>query len=127
MSEELAFAGALELRSLIASKQVSPVEVAETYLSRIERLDPQLNSYLTVTVDEALRAAQAAEDAVTRGDSLGPLHGVPVSIKDSEDTAGVRYDHGGALPQEPRARRGLAAGGAHPRRGRRHAGQDEPA
>ena len=94
MNEDLAFAGALELRSLIAGKEVSPVEVAEMYLSRIERLDPQLNSYLTVTADEALRAARAAEDAVMRGDSLGPLHGIPVSIKDSEDTAGVRTTMG---------------------------------
>lgn len=94
MNEELAFAGAIELRSLIASKRVSPVEVAEMYLSRIERLDPQLNSYLTVTADAALRAARTAEDAVMRGDSLGPLHGIPVSIKDSEDTAGVRTTMG---------------------------------
>ena len=94
MNEDLAFAGVLKLRSLIATKQVSPVEVAEMYLSRIERLDSRLNSYLTVTVDEALRAASEAENAVMRGDSLGPLHGIPVSIKDSEDTAGVRTTMG---------------------------------
>ena len=70
------------------------------YLSRIERLDPQINSYLTVTADEALRAAQAAEDAVTRGDSIGPLHGVPVSIKDSEDTAGVRTTMGALFHED---------------------------
>ena len=100
MNEELAFAGAIELRSLIASKRVSPVEVAEMYLSRIERLDPQLNSYLTVTADAALRAARTAEDAVMRGDSLGPLHGIPVSIKDSEDTAGVRTTMGSLFHED---------------------------
>ncbi len=100
MNEDLAFAGALKLRSLVASKQVSPVELAEMYLSRIERLDPQLNSYLTVTADEALRAARAAEDAVMRGDSLRLLHGIPVSIKDSEDTAGVRTTMGSLFHQD---------------------------
>ena len=100
MTEDLAFAGALKIRSLIANKEVSPVEVTSMYLSRVERLDPQLNSYLTVTADEALRAARAAEDAVMRGDSLGLLQGIPVSIKDSEDTAGVRTTMGSLFHED---------------------------
>ena len=96
MDEKLAFASASELRELIAEKQVSPVELAELYFSRIERLDPQLNSFLTLTHDEAMKTAKAAEDAVVRGDKLGPLHGVPVSIKDLEMTKGTRTT-GGSL------------------------------
>ena len=70
------------------------------YLDRIERLDSQLNSYLTVAADQALRAAQAAEAAVMRGDALGLLHGVPVSIKDSENTRGVRTTMGSLVHRD---------------------------
>lgn len=86
MDDDLAFAGALEQRRLIAAREVSPRELVELYLERTERLDERLRSYLTVTGEGALRAAREAEDAVMRGDPLGPLHGVPVSIKDTEDT-----------------------------------------
>jgi len=95
-NDELAFAPAIELRNLVATQKVSPVELAELYLDRIERLDPRLNSYLTVDRDGALQAAREAEEAVVRGDSLGPLHGVPVSIKDLEMTRGIRST-GGSL------------------------------
>ena len=94
--DELAFTPALELRRLIAEKEVSPVELAELYLRRIERLDPQLNAYLTVSADEALSSARAAEQAVAAGETLGPLHGVPISIKDLELTKGIRTT-GGSL------------------------------
>ena len=92
--DELAFLPALELRELIAKREVSPVEVTELFLERIERLDGSLNSYLTVTRELALQSAREAEAAVMRGDDLGPLHGVPVSIKDLEMTAGVRTTSG---------------------------------
>ncbi len=82
---------------MIARREVSPVEVAEVFLERIERLDGSLNSYLTVTPESALDAAREAESAVMRGDELGPLHGVPVSIKDLEMTAGVRTTSGSLL------------------------------
>ena len=94
---DIAFAPATELKDLIARKEVSPVEVTELYLSRIDALDSQLNSYLTVTRDEALAGARAAEDAVMRGESLGPLHGLPLSIKDLEMTAGIRTTSGSAI------------------------------
>ena len=93
---ELAFASAHELSGLIRSKKVSPVEVTELFLRRIEVLDPQMNSYLTVTADEALRSAKAAEEAVRPGATMGLLHGVPVSIKDLESTKGIRTT-GGSL------------------------------
>ena len=90
IDENLAFVPSHELAALIADKQVSPVEITQLYYDRIERLDSQLNSYLTLTQDEAMQAAKAAEEAVMRGDTLGSLHGVPISIKDLQMTKGVR-------------------------------------
>ena len=89
MDERLAFAPAHELAGLIATKQVSPVEITELYFERIERLDSQLHAYLALMRDEAVQAARAAEEAVVRGDQLGPLHGVPISVKDMQMTKGV--------------------------------------
>ena len=95
-NDDLAFMPTTELRALIAAGEVSPVEATELYLSRIDRLDSRLNSYLTVTADEAIDSARRAEEAVARGDALGPLHGVPISIKDLELTRGIRTT-GGSL------------------------------
>ena len=94
---ELAYASATDLVELIASGEVSPVELTELYLSRIERLDPELNSFLILTGEEAMDAARAAEQAVTRGDELGPLHGLPISIKDTQVVKGVRTTKGSLL------------------------------
>ena len=82
MAEELAWLPAVELAELIRRKAVSPVEVVEATLDRIERLNPRLNAYCTVLADEARESALAAEVAVMTGEQLGPLHGVPVSLKD---------------------------------------------
>ena len=92
--QDLAFTSAWELRELIKTKQVSPVALAELYFDRIESLDSQLNAYLTLNRDEAMDQARAAEAAVVRGDELGPLHGLPVSIKDLEITKGLRTTAG---------------------------------
>ena len=92
--EALAFASASELRKLIDSKQVSVVELTEMFLGRIETLNPTLNAYLTVTGDEALSSARAADRALTRGETRGPLHGIPISIKDLELTQGIRSTMG---------------------------------
>ena len=96
-SDELAFASATDLLELIATKQVSPVELTELYFSRIDRLDSQLNAYLLLTREEAMRAAKAAEEAVIRGEDLGALHGLPISIKDTQMTKGVRTTQGSLL------------------------------
>jgi aspartyl-tRNA(Asn)/glutamyl-tRNA(Gln) amidotransferase subunit A len=96
LEEQLAFAPATELRSLIASRAISPIELTDLYLARIERLDGRLHSYLTVAAESAQASAKAAEAAVMRGDSLGPLHGIPVSVKDLEPTRGVTTT-GGSL------------------------------
>ncbi|SVC01990.1 uncharacterized protein METZ01_LOCUS254844, partial [marine metagenome] len=75
IDENLAFEPATRIGELIKSKELSPVEITKLYLERIEKLDSNLNSYLTVTADIALRAAQNAEDKLVNGDELGALHG----------------------------------------------------
>ena len=90
IDNELAFAPATDLLELIATKQISPVELTKLYYSRIDTLDSRLNSYLLLTRDEAMKTARAAEEAVMRGEELGALHGLPISIKDTQMTRGVR-------------------------------------
>ena len=101
IDENLAFAPATELKELIANKKVSPVEITQLYLDRINTLDGQLNSYLTVTSELALESARKAEKAVVAGDELGPLHGIPISIKDLQMTKGVKTT-GGSLAYKDR-------------------------
>ncbi len=96
IDQDLAFAPATELRELIVDEQITSVELTELYLSRIERLDGQLNSYLTLTPDIALAQARRADEATARGESFGALHGLPISIKDLQMTKGVRTT-GGSL------------------------------
>src|SRR5262245_30614365 len=97
---ELCYMPALELGVAIRSKKVSPVEVVEAVLARIERLNPQLNAYCTITAAAARAAAKEAEAAVMRGDALGMFHGIPVSIKDLVATKGVRTTHGSKLYEQ---------------------------
>jgi aspartyl-tRNA(Asn)/glutamyl-tRNA(Gln) amidotransferase subunit A len=97
-SDELCWLPATELAALIRRRRVSPVEVVDAVLDRIERENPRLNAYVTVTADEARRAARAAERAVTRKSArVGPLHGVPFSVKDLVVTRGVRTTFGTPL------------------------------
>src|SRR5919109_3437309 len=92
--DELAFLSAAETAAAIATKQVSPVDVVQAYLTRIERLDGQLRAYITVLCDEALAAARQAEQAVHRGEALPPLFGVPVAVKDQFWTRGILTTNG---------------------------------
>ena len=94
---ELAFASATDLLELILTKQISPVELTELYFDRIERLDSQLNAFLLLTHDEAMETAKAAEAAVLRGDQLGALHGLPIPIKDTQMTKGIRTTSGSVV------------------------------
>ncbi|MDE2937917.1 MAG: amidase [Chloroflexota bacterium] len=89
IKRELAFESAGVLRRLIDSKEVSCVELTELFLQRIEELNPVLNAYLAVCPDEAMAAAHRAQEAVQSGEQVGPLHGIPVSIKDLEMTKGI--------------------------------------
>ena len=88
---------AREIAALIRQKAVSPVEVARTHLDRIERLNPKLNAFVDCQPEVVLSRARAAEQAIQRGDQLGPLHGVPVSIKSSIDVAEHRCEAGTRL------------------------------
>src|SRR5438477_881197 len=90
----LDYAPATDLVEAIRARRLSPVEVLEDVLQRAERLQPSLHPFMTIDADRARNAARDAEAAVTRGDSLGPLHGLPVSVKDLEPTAGLRTTYG---------------------------------
>jgi len=90
-------ADALTLARLIRDKQVSPVAVVEAVLARIEALQPTVNAFITVTAEEARAAARRAEAAVMGGERLGPLHGVPFSVKDLLPTRGVRTTMGSLI------------------------------
>jgi aspartyl-tRNA(Asn)/glutamyl-tRNA(Gln) amidotransferase subunit A len=91
------YADATELARLIRDRALSPVEVIQAHLDRIEAVNPKVNAVVTLMGEEALKAARVAEKAVLNGDALGPLHGVPFSIKDALDTAGVRTQRGSRL------------------------------
>ena len=94
MTGDLAFASAADLAAFVARRAVSPVEIVDLLLDRIERSQPTLNAFITMCAEEARTAARAAEDAVMHGDKLGPLHGVPFAVKDLVNTAGVRTTFG---------------------------------
>ena len=79
-----------EISGLIRRRDVSPVEVTEAVIARVTRIDPDLNAFITVTADEALSAARQVESEIAAGRWRGPLHGVPVSVKDLFHMAGVR-------------------------------------
>jgi aspartyl-tRNA(Asn)/glutamyl-tRNA(Gln) amidotransferase subunit A len=79
-----------EAGRLVQKKEVSPVELTQACLARIERLDPKLNSFITVMADSALEEGRRAEAEIARGEWKGPLHGIPVAVKDLAETAGVR-------------------------------------
>ncbi len=91
---DIPYMSATELSKLIEKKEVSPVEVAEAYLDRIDAVDFKFNAYLTVCREETLQAAREAERAITQGNHLGPMHGIPVGVKDQLWTKGVRTTGG---------------------------------
>ena len=91
---DLAFMPVTELVRLVRERKVSPVELVRMYLERIDRWDDRLHAYVTVSRDAALEQAKEAEAAVTRGDRLGPLHGIPIAVKDQFLTKGIRTTNG---------------------------------
>lgn len=93
-SPELPLLSAAATAQAIRTKQVSPVEVVQAYLERIDRLNPTLCAYITVLHEQAMAAARQAEQAVMRGADLGPLFGVPVSVKDQFWTRGILTTNG---------------------------------
>ena len=96
---------AAEIVSAVQKKKLSPVEIIDAVLARIEKINPQVNAYCTVVPEMARKAAKKAEGAAGRKGKLGPLHGVPVSVKDLTLTAGIRTTWGSKIfedfiPQE---------------------------
>ncbi|WP_170984261.1 amidase [Rhodoligotrophos defluvii] len=89
MSDALHFLTVSEAAGLIARKEISPVELTEAFLQRIEAVNPMVNAYVLVTAERALNDARRAEREIVAGHYRGPLHGVPVGIKDNYDTAGI--------------------------------------
>ena len=94
---DLTFLSAVSMAAQIRHKKLSPVELVEAHLARIEKLNPKLNAFVEVDAEGARRQARAAEQAVTRNESMGPLHGVPISIKSSLEVKGMRCEAGTRL------------------------------
>ncbi len=115
--DDLAWRSALEVAALVRDKQLSPVELTAALLARIEALDPGLGAFCLVTADTARTAAREAEIAVMKGEPIGLLHGVPLSLKDALYTRGLRTTGGSRLfaelvPEEDNVAVGrLKAGG----------------
>lgn len=95
--DELHYQDATALAGLIARRQVSAVEVMRAHLDRIEAIDPKVNAMVTVLAEQGLAAARAADEAVAAGDAVGPLHGVPFTVKDALDVAGAVTTRGSTL------------------------------
>ena len=97
MSLELTALTLSEAAALVRQRELSPVELTRAHLERIEALNPVLNCFITITADAALQRARQAEDAIQRGEIWGPLHGLPVALKDLFETQGVRTTAGSKL------------------------------
>lgn len=97
MDADLTWAPAWRVRELVATGAVSPIDVVDAALERLHAVEPQIHAFITVCAEEARAAARMADEAVRRGQPLGPLHGVPVSIKDDAWVGGVRATAGSLL------------------------------
>jgi len=100
MSPDVAHTTAAGLAREIRDGDLSPVEVVDATLERIDERNDRTNAFVTVTDERAREAARRAERAVEAGEPLGPLHGVPVAVKDLDDVAGVRTTHGSKLYED---------------------------
>ncbi|MQF68902.1 Asp-tRNA(Asn)/Glu-tRNA(Gln) amidotransferase subunit GatA [SAR202 cluster bacterium AD-804-J14_MRT_500m] len=100
LTNELVFLSVSELAGLIRELKVSPVELTKAYIERINALDFKLNSFITVFRTTALNDARIAEEEIRNGRYLGPLHGIPVAVKDQFWTKGIRTTAGSRIQQE---------------------------
>src|SRR5690349_6169989 len=94
---EINFLSAAQMAEQIRSRKFSPAELIEAHLAQIERVNPKLNAFVQVDVEGARKQARKAELAVNNGKELGPLHGVPLSIKSAIEVAGMRCEAGSKL------------------------------
>lgn len=98
MDIDLTYSDATRLAELIRTREVTSVEVVQAHLDRIAAVDPQVNAIVALS-EGALEAAKAADEALSAGGDIGPLHGVPFTVKDSFDTAGVLTQRGSPIFQ----------------------------
>src|ERR1700730_9653268 len=96
MSFDIIYSAATKVAELIRTREVSPVEIVQAHLDRIEAVNPKLNAIVTVA-DDALEAAKAAEAAVMAGGELGPVPGGPITVEDSSNPAGVLTQRGSPI------------------------------
>jgi amidase len=96
-ASEIAFLPAVEAAARIRAREISPVEVVEAAIDQIEAVNPIVNAVVTPAFEQARVEARAAEAAIQRGDELGPLHGLPIGLKDMTETAGLRTTYGSKL------------------------------
>jgi aspartyl-tRNA(Asn)/glutamyl-tRNA(Gln) amidotransferase subunit A len=96
-SKDLCYLSAAELSRLIRKKEVSPVEVVEAHLTRIEAVEPDLNSFITLLAEQAMKRAKEAEREIQAGRTRGPLHGIPIGLKDLFYVKGVRNTSGSKI------------------------------
>ena len=97
---EIPFLSATDLSALIATGEVSSVEATQAYLDRIGQVDGKLNSYITISREEALAQARQADGEIASGNHRGPMHGVPTAVKDQFNTAGIRTTAGSAILED---------------------------
>jgi amidase len=95
--DELCFTPAVGLARMLRSRELSARELLAAFLDRIERVNPQLNAIVTLAVEQAAQRALVADETLARGGTLGPLHGLPIAVKDLADTAGIRTTYGSTL------------------------------
>ena len=95
--QELVALSAVELRRLIGDKSISPVELLDACIHQMEKLNPAVNAIAATCFDKARQAARTAEQDVMNGKQLGLLHGLPMGVKDSEDTAGLLTTYGSPM------------------------------
>jgi len=98
--DELAQMDIASLATMIAAREVSPVEVMQSQLARIEALNPDLNAYISLYPDAAIAAAKEAEAEIAAGNYRGPLHGIPMAVKDLFQVAGMERTCGSKLLSE---------------------------
>jgi amidase len=94
---DLCFLPATELAALLRRREVSAREVTQAHLDQIERVNPQVNAVVTLVAERALDEARAADERLAAGADVGPLHGLPIAVKDTHETAGIRTTHGSPI------------------------------
>ena len=94
---DLCFTDAVDLARMIRTRQVSASELVSAFLGQIERLNPEVNAICTLLPDRASRQAESADRALARGEPIGPLHGLPIAVKDLVETMGIRTTSGSPI------------------------------